>query len=62
MVGQVGYGNGLEAWRLLLERYESTTAGRLHHMLQKIMRPKQFPTDAVGFELALTEWEFQVQR
>ena len=55
-------GNGFEAWRLLVERYEGANASRLHHMLQSIMRPKTFPQDSGGFEVALNEWEHLVQR
>ena len=31
-------------------------------MLQSIMRPKKFPHDDGGFELALNEWDHLVQR
>ena len=55
-------GNGFEAWRLLVERYEGANASRLHHVLQSIMRPKTFPQDSGGFEVALNEWEHFVQR
>ena len=55
-------GNGFEAWRLLVERYDGANASRLHHMLQSVMRPKAFPPDVGGFEVALNESEDLVQR
>ena len=62
MLKKVERGNGFEAWRLLVERYEGANASRLHHMLQSIVRPKTFPQDSGGFEAALNEWEHLVQR
>ena len=56
LLKKVERGNGFEAWRLLVE-YEGANASRLHHMLQSIMRPKVFPQDSAGFEVALNEWE-----
>ena len=44
--------NGPEAWRLLAERYEGANASRLHHMLQSVKRPKEFPQYSGGFEVA----------
>ena len=62
LLKRVERGNGFEAWRQLVERYEGANASRLHHMLQSIMRPKAFPLDSGGFEVALNEWEHLVQR
>ena len=62
LLKKVERGNGFEAWRLLVERYEGANASRLHQMLQSIMRPKTFPQDSGGFEVALNEWEHLVQR
>ena len=62
LLKRVERGNGFEAWRLLVERYEGANASRLHHMLQSIMRPKTFPQDSGGFEVALNEWKHLVQR
>ena len=31
-------------------------------MLQSIMRPKAFPQDSGGFDVAMNEWEHLVQR
>ena len=45
-----------------MERYDGANASRLHHMLQSIMRPKAFPPDVGGFEVALNESEDLVQR
>ena len=45
-----------------MERYEVANASGLHHMLQSIMRPKAFPQDSGGFEVALNGWEHLVQR
>ena len=45
-----------------MDRYEGANASRLHHILQSIMRPKSFPQDSGGFEVALNEWEHLVQR
>ena len=59
---KVERGNGFEAWRPLVERYDGANASRLHQMLQSIMRPKAFPQDAGGFEVALNQWEHLVQR
>ena len=42
-----------------MERYDGANASL---MLQPIMRPKTFPQDAGGFEVALNEWEHLVQR
>ena len=54
--------NGFEAWRQPVERYEGANASRLHYMLQSTMRPKAFPQDSGGFEVALDEREHLVQR
>ena len=54
-------GDGFEAWKLAGERYDGANASRLHH-LQSIVRPKAFPRDAGGFEVALNEWVHLVQR
>ena len=62
MLRGVERGNGLEAWRLLKERYESATASRLHAMLQGILRPERFPETAPEFEAALQDWELLVGR
>ena len=62
LLEKVERGKGFEAWRLLVERYEGANASREHHMLQSIMRPKAFPQDSGGFEVALNEWEHLVQR
>lgn len=50
-------GNGIECWRLLCARYEGVTSNRLHVMLQGILRPQDFPSDAQGFETSLQDWE-----
>ena len=42
---------GFEAWRLL-EHHDGANALQLHHILQATMRPKAFPQDAGGFEVA----------
>ena len=62
LLRSVERGNGLEAWRLLKDRYESATASRLHAMLGKIMRPDRFPEGAQSFESALQDWELLVHR
>ena len=62
LLKRVERGNGFEAWRQLVERYEGANASRLHHMLQSTMRPKAFPLDSGGFEVAWNEWEHLVQR
>ena len=62
LLKRVERGNGFEAWRLLVERYDGANASRLHHLLQSIVRPKAFPQDAGGFEVALNEWAHLVQR
>ena len=54
---RVDRNNGLETWRLLCQRYEGASAGRLHALLQRVMRPDPFPQDARGFEQALESWE-----
>ena len=59
---RVERGNGLECWRLLRNRYEKATTSRLAATLQAILRPVTFPTDALGFENALKDWELQVTR
>ena len=38
------------------------TQFRSHHMLQSVTRPKAFPQDSGGFEVASNEWEHLVQR
>ena len=45
-----------------MERYKVANASGLHRMLQSIMRPKAFPQDSGGFEVALNGWEHLVQR
>ena len=52
LLKRVERGYGLEAWRQLMERKEGANASRLHHMLQSIMRPRAFPQDSGGFEVA----------
>ena len=62
LLKKVERAKGLEAWRLLVERYEGATSSRLHQMLQSVMRPRAFPQASGGFEVALNEWEHLVQR
>ncbi len=54
---RVERGKGLECWRLSLNRYEKATTSRLAVTLQAILRPASSPTDALGFESALKDWE-----
>ena len=54
LLKRVERGNGFEACRLLVERYDGANASRLHHTQGSIMRPKAFPPDGgrlrSGFE------------
>ena len=56
LLKKVERGNGFEAWRLLVERYEGANASRLRHVPQSVMRLNVFPQDSGGFEVALNEW------
>ena len=47
---QIEFGNGLEAWRILRERYESSSRGRQYALLSRVLRPKTFPQEAAKFE------------
>ena len=38
LLKKVEPGNGFEAWRSLVERYDGANASRLHHILQSIVR------------------------
>ena len=59
---QVEDSNGYEAWRQLTKRYDSNLAGRQHNLLSMILRPKQFPTEALAWEDALMQWKREVRR
>ena len=50
-------GHGFECWRSLRQRYEGSSSSRLHTILQRVLRPEPFPSDAMGFETALQDWE-----
>ena len=54
--------NGLECWRMLCARYEGVTSNRLHVMLQGILRPQMFPSETLGFETALQNWELLISK
>ncbi len=56
-------GSGFQCWlAALFNQYEKATASRLAATLQAIWRPASFPTDALGFENALKDWELQATR
>ena len=42
--------NGLEAWRLLVRRYEPEASTRTLGLLQQILNPVSFPDNVTGFE------------
>ena len=44
--------NGLEAWRLLVRRYEPEASTRTLGLLQQILNPVPFPDNVTGFEEA----------
>ena len=54
--------NGLEAWRLLVRRYEPEAATRTLGLLQQILNPMPFPENVTGFEEALSKWELTISR
>ena len=54
--------NGLEAWRLLVRRYEPEAATRTLGLLQQILNPVPFPDNVTGFEEALSKWELTISR
>ena len=54
--------NGLEAWRLLVRRYEPEAATRTPGLLQQILNPVPFPDNVTGFEEALSKWELTISR
>ena len=47
--------NGLEAWRLLVRRFEPEAATRTLGLLQQILNPAPFPENVTGFEEALSK-------
>ena len=51
--GQAEASNGLEAWRLLLARYEPNATSRVVALLSKIIDPDPFLCTAMGFEETL---------
>ena len=53
--------NGLEAWRLLVRRYEPEASTRTLG-LQQILNPVPFPDNVTGFEEALSKWELTISR
>ena len=57
-----GCPNGLEAWRLLVRRYEPEAATRTLGLLQQILNPAPFPENVTGFEEALSKWELTISR
>ena len=60
LVKKVPRGAGLEAWRLLVQRFDKPVAGRVHAILHEILNPTPFPQQADLFESALAEWEQKV--
>ena len=54
--------NGLEAWRLLVRRYEPEASTRTLGLLQQILNPVPFPDNVTGFEEALSKWELTISR
>ena len=54
--------NGLEAWRLLVRRYEPEAATKTLGLLQQILNPVPFPDNVTGFEEALSKWELTISR
>jgi len=58
---QIEFGNGLEAWRILRERYESSSRGRQYALLSRVLRPKSFPKEAAKFEESLGLWEMDIR-
>ena len=54
--------NGLEAWRLLVRRYQPEASTRTLGLLQQILNPVPFPDNATGFEEALSKWELTISR
>ena len=57
-----GGANGLEAWRLLVRRYEPEASTRTLGLLQQILNPVPFPDNVTGFEEALSKWELTISR
>jgi len=58
---QTEFGNGFEAWRVLRERYESSSRGRQYALLSRVLRPKAFPKEAAKFEESLGLWEMDIR-
>ena len=54
--------NGLEAWRLLVRRYEPEASTRSLGLLQQILNPVPFPDNVTVFEEALSKWELTISR
>ena len=54
--------NGLEAWRLLVRRYEPEAAIRTLGLLQLILNPMPLSENVTGFEEALSKWELTISR
>ena len=54
--------NGLEAWRLLVRRYEPEAATWTLGPLEQILNPAPFPENVTGFEEALSKWELTISR
>lgn len=61
MVESAGYGNGLEAWRVLLRRYASKTPGTKRALLQSLFTMKP-ATSVETFEALLLNMEEMVRR
>ena len=60
---EIGGGpNGLEAWRLLVRRYEPEAATRTLGLLQQILNSVPFPDNVTEFEEALSKWELTISR
>ena len=57
-----GSPNGLEAWRLLVRRYEPEAATRTLGLLLQIPNTVPFPENVSGFEEALSTWELTISR
>ena len=61
MVESAGYGNGFEAWRVLMRRYASKTPGTKRALLQNLFSLKP-ATSADTFETTLLNMEEMVRR
>ena len=58
---QVEFGCGVEAWRVLFQRYSSNARVRQYALLSRILKPKPFGSTAREFEDNLGLWELDIK-